>query len=137
MRVNRTTDQRDMLTSNHVPLAAIALLIAGSAALVGCHDPEFKIRQARRDQRIRELIDTAETNEQHRRARIDWLFETDARMNEWRTGHLQSTVDSFEYIETQRRRNWEQAPPSESILIRRMIEGQPDQIPSVWARMVY
>jgi hypothetical protein len=115
----------------------LAALVAGMIAAAGCQDPQFKAKHAERDARIQMWIGDYQVREQRRPEYIQSLGDIDRRMQEGRAASLDLTFQTWKNQERRSAATWSDNDGAVDLVIQRAVDGNPQNIPDVWAQMVY
>lgn len=127
--------------------AAVSLRISGAFVLVaalvvvasngGCHDPRFKQAQRIRTARIQQISQTWSARDEDWPARVQHVMDVHQEFSARRAADLKRTLKIIEDQGRVDRRQWRDRAAERQAWCRALRDGKPEEIPRVWAAMVY
>ncbi len=106
-------------------------------AVSGCHDAAYERALAEREQRIHNGWNDYMMREAGRPLNMERLNQTATELQALYSERLDLTLRMLEKKRATDQRNWLEDEPARLEHLRRMQEGDPDQIPQTWADMTH
>ncbi|MFQ5415120.1 MAG: hypothetical protein ACE5E6_11745, partial [Phycisphaerae bacterium] len=114
------------------------LVLAGMSltmGVVGCSDPRFKVKQARRDAAIRRRLDDNAAREACRPGMIQGLLDYAAAARDAHARKLDTTMTRWANRHRRRVRDWHARADEREARWAHMLAGRPDRIGDAFADM--
>ena len=105
--------------------------------LTSCQDPVYKTKREARDARIREALASLEAREQRSPGNLNELEDTRRRFRKQHEKQLEQTLKMIERRHRRANDEWLRVRPLREDEIKELLGGEPEDIPEIWAKLIY
>jgi hypothetical protein len=118
-------------------LPCLLITCAAVAAFGGCTDPRFQKQQALRDAQIKDHLSVYAAYDAAGPDRIRQTLDLDKKLTEYHAKHLAQTSELIRSLHERDLRRWNEEAALRRARLEALLRGKPEQIPEVWAKLVY